>query len=249
MDTPNKQEVPNWAKTIDSFYTYLGQEFLGGPKVIKMAWVINLHKFLIVFVVALLMIQFNNFSTAAWVYLALHGTYGFCWLLKHIAFRDSRWNTKVTFAGATILFLMLATYWIAPYLLISNVLGANRPAPSNLLITFCISLFALGLTMMIASDCQKHFTLKYRRGLITEGMFRYVRHPNYLGEMVLYASFALLVRHWIPWVVLAYLWTTVFFVNMLFIEASISRYPEWEAYKARTGRLLPWRFFIRKLNN
>jgi hypothetical protein len=49
-----------------------------------------------------------------------------------------------------------------------------------------------------------------------------------LGEMMLYTSFALLVQHWLPWIVL------------------ISRYPEWEAYKARTGRLLPWRFFTRK---
>jgi hypothetical protein len=67
-----------------------------------------------------------------------------------------------------------------------------------------------------------------------------------LGEMMLYTSFALLVQHWLPWIVLAYWWTNVFFVNMLLIESSISRYPEWEAYKARTGRLLPWRFFTRK---
>ena len=248
MDATTKQEVPNWARAINSFYSSL-QDLLGGPKIIKMAWVINLHKFLVVFVVALLMVQFNNFSTVAWVYLALHGTYSFCWLLKHIAFRDSRWDTKVTFAGAICLFLMLATYWIAPYLLISDVLGANRTAPSNILIAFCISLFALGLTLMIASDCQKHFTLKYRRGLITDGMFHYVRHPNYLGEMMLYTSFALLVQHWIPWVVLAYWWTTIFFVNMLVVESSISRYPEWEAYKASTGMLLPWRFFIKKSND
>jgi hypothetical protein len=34
--------------------------------------------------------------------------------------------------------------------------------------------------------------------------------------------------------------------NMLMIESSVSRHPEWEAYKARTGMLLPWRFCVSK---
>ena len=48
---------------------------------------------------------------------------------------------------------------------------------------------------MIASDCQKNITLKLRQGLITDAMFKYVRHPNYLGEMMIYTSFALIVQH------------------------------------------------------
>jgi protein-S-isoprenylcysteine O-methyltransferase Ste14 len=243
METIKKQEVPNWVKAVNAFNTYLGQDLLGGLKAIKIAWVINLHKFLTVFVVALFMILFNNYSIIAWVYLALHGTYGFCWLLKHVAFRDSKWETRITFGGAVFTFLLLATYWVAPYLLISDALGADRSAPSTGFLAFCIALFVLGLTIMTASDCQKNFTLKFRQGLITDGMFKYVRHPNYLGEMMLYASFALFVQHWIPWIILVYWWSTIFLVNMLMIESSLSRYPEWESYKARTGRLLPWRFF------
>ncbi len=246
METSNKQKAPNWVRRVDAFNTNLSQDLFGGPRLIKMAWPINLHKGATAFVVALLMLWFDNYSTAAWVYLALHGTYGFCWLLKHVAFPDLRWETKVTVGSGVTIFLMLGTYWAAPYLLISDALGANRPAPPNWLMALCIALFAVGVMGMMASDCQKQYTLKYRRGLITEGLFKYVRHPNYLGEMMLYASFALLVQHWIPWIVLAYWWTTIFLVNMLTIEASISRYSGWEAYKARTGMLLPWRFFVRE---
>ncbi len=246
METAKTQPAPDWARAIDTFNTFLVRDLLGGPKSIKMAWVINSHKFSTVFIVAFLMFWFNNYSTAAWVYMAVHGGYGFCWLLKHLAFRDPKWETKVTYAGAIVLFLLLATYWVAPYLLISGVLGINRPAPPDWLIAVSIALFALGLAIMIGADCQKQYTLKYRRGLITEGLFKYVRHPNYLGEMMIYASFALLVQHWIPWIILAYWWTTIFFVNMLMIEQSISRYPEWEAYKARTGMLLPWRLLASK---
>ena len=247
METANRQAVPKWVSVIHSYNTYLSEDLFGGPKLVKMAWVINLHKFMSVFVVALLMVLFKSYSLAAWVYLALHGTYGFCWLLKHFAFRDLKWDTKITVGGAVFTYLLLATYWVAPYLLISGVLGTNHPAPSNWLIAFCISLFALGLTIMLASDCQKFFTLKHRQGLIVDGMFKYVRHPNYVGEIMVYASFALLVQNWIPWVILAYWWITIFLVNMLIIESSLSRYMEWEAYKARTGMFFPWGFFARKL--
>ena len=56
---------------------------------------------------------------------------------------------------------------------------------------------------MMASDAQKHYTLQYKRGLITTGWFSRVRHPNYLGEMMLYASFAVVAGHVLPWLVLA----------------------------------------------
>lgn len=154
METIKKQEAPNWVKAVNAYNIYLSQDLLGGPKLIKIAWAINLHKFLTVFVVGLFMIMFNNYSTVAWVYLALHGTYGFCWLLKHAAFRDHKWETKITFGGAIFLFLLLATYWIAPFLLISDVLG-DRPAPPLWLIAFCIALFVLGVTIMTTADCQK----------------------------------------------------------------------------------------------
>jgi hypothetical protein len=53
METIKRQEAPDWARTMNAFNTYLSQDLLGGPKLIKLAWVINLHKFLTVFVVAL----------------------------------------------------------------------------------------------------------------------------------------------------------------------------------------------------
>ena len=55
---------------------------------------------------------------------------------------------------------------------------------------------------------------------------RFVRHPNYLGEMMIYGSFALMVWHWLPFVVLAWVWGGMFAVDMTLKEASMSRYPE-----------------------
>jgi protein-S-isoprenylcysteine O-methyltransferase Ste14 len=93
---------------------------------------------------------------------------------------------------------------------------------------------------MIAADAQKHFTLRYKKGLITDGIHRYIRHPNYLGEMMIYGSFALLTWHWFPALVLTWVWLMLFAVNMVMKEASMSRHPEWTEYKQRTWWLIPF---------
>ena len=240
MDTVKKQEAPRLIRAMNDLFTYVINDFLGGPKVLKFAWVINFQKASTFFFVALLMMIYENYSTAAWVYMALHGSYGFCWLLKHFAFPDSSWEKKITFGGAVMSFLfVLGPYWLFPYLLISSVLGTDHPAPSNPMLMFCISLHTLGVVIMMASDCQKYYMLKYRQGLIENGMFKYIRRPNYLGEIMLYASYALMVGHWIPWAILALIWSTIFLTNMLMIESSLSRYSNWKAYKGRTAMLFP----------
>jgi hypothetical protein len=39
---------------------------------------------------------FNNYSTTAYLYAALHGSYGLLWLLKDITFPDPNWQRKAT---------------------------------------------------------------------------------------------------------------------------------------------------------
>ena len=71
------------------------------------------------------------------------------------------------------------------------------------------------------------------------GLFRWVSCPNYLGEMLIYASFALMVWHWLPVLVLAWVWCGLFAVNMMMKEASLSRYSGWQEYKKNSKWLLP----------
>lgn len=223
--------VARWNRLKD----HLSFDFLGGPRPVPLAWVINVQKGGTLPFVLFLMYVYDVWSPAAWAYLALHGSYGLCWLLKEAIFPDPGWRRPATIGGAVLSWLMvLGPYWLIPWLLISNDVQA-----SPLLITFATTLYVLGLATMMGADTQKFFVLKARRGLITDGWFSRVRHPNYLGEITIYASFAVLAQHPLAWAILILVWTTVFLPNMLAKEASMARYPEWAAYKARTGFLLP----------
>ncbi len=220
---------------------YLTTDFLGGPKPWKFAWIINFQKAGTFLVVAWMMYVYQNYSTAAYVYLALHGSYGLVWLIKDLSFPDANWQRKITIgAGVLAFFAVLFWYWVIAWLLISQAQTPNYPLADNLWFALCIALCVLGCVVMIAADAQKHYTLKYHKGLIMDGVHRYIRHPNYLGEVMIYSSFGLLAWHWLAAVILLSVWLMVFVPNMRAKERSLSRYPEWQAYRERSGWLLPF---------
>ena len=233
--------APVWAVGMRKFTDYLSKDFLGGPRPWKFAWIINFQKGGSFFFLGFLIWYYQNTSTAAWIYLALHGGYGLVWLIKDLTFPDPNWQIKITIgAGINAFAAVLGLYWVFGWLLISRSSQPVYPLPEAVWFALCISLCLLGSVIMIAADAQKFYTLRLQRGLITDGMHRWVRHPNYLGEMMIYGSFAMLVWHWFPVLVLAWVWLGLFAVNMVMKEASMSRYPDWAAYKKRSWWLVPF---------
>jgi steroid 5-alpha reductase family enzyme len=100
-------------------------------------------------------------------------------------------------------------------------------------------IYVVGIFFHYVSDAQKFYTLRERKGLIEDGLFTSTRNPNYLGEILIYFSYALMSMHWIPFVVLG-AWVFGFFVrNMLRKDKSLSRYAGFAAYRSRTGLLFP----------
>ena len=235
-----QQAVPAWASRLNRLTDYAVNDFAGGPRPWKFSWVINFQKCGTFFFLGFLMWYYQNFSVTAWVYLAMQGSYGIVWFIKDMSFPDPAWQKRITIGGGINAFAgVLGWYWVFGWLLISGVSTPDYPLSDGAWYALCISMCMIGCVIMIAADAQKYFTLRLRRGLITDGMHRYVRHPNYLGEMLIYASFALMVWHWLPVLVLAWVWGGLFAVNMIIKEASLSRYPEWDAYKKRSKWLFP----------
>jgi len=196
--------------------------------------VINLHKVLVSPIVLLLMWYYDNWSSAAFLYLGLHGSYTVLWLLKQELYPDKRFEQVLPlWIGVLTPFLPLATYYAAPFLLISQ-----QTVVPNWVFATAPAIFTLGIFLHYVGDAQKYYTLRLKKGLIQEGLFMRTRNPNYLGEIMIYGAFALVSWHLLSLVPLAG-WTFYFVINMDRKDSSMARHKGFKEYKQKTGQLLP----------
>lgn len=130
---------------------------------------------------------------------------------------------------------------LGPYLVPAYRL-ASRQADSN--VTFeraflCIILYIFGLVIMLLADSQKFYTLKYKKGLISDGLMKYTRNPNYLGQIMLYGSFVVLVNDMLSYVCVMQVWFIIFSLRIHQKELSLRKKEGWKEYSARSWVLIP----------
>ena len=92
---------------------------------------------------------------------------------------------------------------------------------------------------MLLADSQKYYTLKYKKGLISDGLMKYTRNPNYLGEMMLYGAFVVLVNDTISYVCVMQVWLVVFSLRIYQKELSLRKKEGWQEYSQRSWVLIP----------
>jgi len=205
----------------------------------KQKYIINTFKgisFLVILVFIGIYNQWDN--STAWVYLGLHGTYGFLWVVKSRVFPDKSWEREVGFVWGLISIFGLLVYWIAPWLLISR--GIQCP-PWYL--GMCISMNMFGVFLHFVTDMQKFTSLKLQPEiLITTEMMSKVRNLNYFGEFLIYLSLGLLAMHWVPILILTVFILVYWMPNMHRKDVSLSRYSGFEEYRSRSKWFIPFLF-------
>ncbi len=205
----------------------------------KQKFFIDTHKgvtFIAVLVMMGIYQQWDNVT--AWAYLAMHGTYGLLWVTKSRIFPDKQWGQKCSIWYGLYIWAGLSLYWIAPWLITSQ--GINVPP---WFLTVSLFVYIVGIFLHYTSDMQKFIELKYNPGhLITDGLMAYSRNSNYLGEFLIYGSFALLSMSWIPFAVIGAYLIIVWGPNIRRKEKSLSRYPEYGEYKKRVKLFIPYIF-------
>jgi steroid 5-alpha reductase family enzyme len=205
----------------------------------KQKYFIDSHKGVTFLAILAMMAYFNQWQNpTAWVYLALHGTYGILWVLKSRIFPDKQWETERGIWYGLYIWAGLSLYWIAPFIITSR--GVHAPAWLHGL---AVCLYSFGIFLHYAADMQKFIELKYNPGqLITDGLMSRTRNPNYLGELLIYLGFGLLAMHWLPILVILLYIVVVWFPNMLKKDKSLARYPEFTEYKRKSKLFIPFLF-------
>jgi steroid 5-alpha reductase family enzyme len=203
----------------------------------KMKIYINIFKGLTGIFVLLMMTYFNAWKNqTAWVYLGLHGAYGIVWVFKSKFFPDRNWERQIRWFIGVGIWLALACYLIAPWMLISK--SVQQP---GWFLFLCIALFVIGIFLHVASDMQKFTALKMQpEHLITDGLFKRLRNPNYFGELLVYGSLALLSSHWAPFLILGLYLILYWIPNMLRKDQSLSRYDGFDEYKQGSKLFIPY---------
>ena len=121
-------------------------------------------------------------------------------------------------------------------------LANNEPSIERCVVALLSYLF--GLTLMMGSDCQKYYVLQARahektKRLIDDGFFTATRNPNYLGEIMIYGSFAIICGETAPYLIMGWAWIVIFYNRMLVKDISLAKKPQWDEYSERSWLLLP----------
>lgn len=83
-------------------------------------------------------------------------------------------------------------------------------------------------------------------GFLQTGLFRVSRHPNFFFEQAqwwVFYGFAIAATGvWLHWTIAGAVLLTLLFIGSTIFTESISRakYPEYDAYRARTSAVIPW---------
>lgn len=203
---------------------------------IQLRHVVNFQKGFTGFVVYALMVYYNNYNPGCWLYLSLHGSYGFVWLLKDAAFPDKNFDKPINLFSFLSTALLLIVYWV-PIHFITSGTGVQFPSGQRVLV--CVGLNILGTGVMMAADAQKYFTLKYKQGLICDGMFKYSRSPNFLGEFMIYMSFAVCVGIIETYLIIFGVFAIVVFSFIVLKEKSNKKKKGWASYVDHSFVLFP----------
>jgi protein-S-isoprenylcysteine O-methyltransferase Ste14 len=106
-----------------------------------------------------------------------------------------------------------------------------------------LSILGFIIVLIALFDLDKSLTAfptpKNNSELITSGLYKYVRHPIYTGILLTVFGYSIYSAS-IPRLIISLLLLILFYFKTNYEEHKLSeKYPDYYAYKARTGRFIP----------
>jgi protein-S-isoprenylcysteine O-methyltransferase Ste14 len=199
---------------------------------------INIAKVTTIFALAIPALVLGLQTERVVLYLALHISYCVWWLVEQLLFparRQQIFRDTIGWPVALATVLYVGLFFALPGWLAM----ANAAPLSPYMAALAVVMFSFGSLINTAADVQKTTAKELGAGLVQDGSWRRIRHVNYLGDLIRYASFAVLAGSAWAWLLPA----SVLLVYLQRIAAKEQgleqRYPEFPAYRAQSWRLIP----------
>ena len=172
------------------------------------------------------------------LYLSLHISYCLWWLLEQWLFPERTrqlFSERVGLLGFVFALLFIGVLYSLP-----GLLAFLNPLPvSQVTVAVALGLFSFGSLINATADAQKTTAKAMGAGLVSDGIWRGVRHVNYLGDLLRYLSFAVVAGNGWAYVVPG-LVLLIYLQRIGQKEAQMAaKYPEFTAWQQRSARLLP----------
>jgi steroid 5-alpha reductase family enzyme len=109
-----------------------------------------------------------------------------------------------------------------------------------------LTVWAVGFAFEVVADNQLKAFLRQSHGMLMRvGLWRYSRHPNYFGEVMMWWGIALIACStplwWVGFIGAAIITYLISFVSGIPpAEARGSLKSDWQEYKRKTSILVPW---------
>ena len=159
--------------------------------------------------------------------------------------------------GSTVPFGVKIAIWVTCALLyVTQIAGVfyrlHNGAADNITTFIGAGIMALGLTLETAADLQKNAAKKVNpRRFVDTGLYRIVRCPNYLGEMIFWTGVLVTaiggVCHWGQWIVIVTGYIGIIFVMFsgarrleIRQDKNYGKDPEYQKYVTTVPILLPF---------
>ena len=164
------------------------------------------------------------------------------WRYTMLRDRTGKMYPAVNFLGIHLVPTLIVYLCVMP-----AVCAARQHAEGGVLSFLCVSVSLCAVIMQGTADHQMHAFRKEHRGeLIRTGLWTWSRHPNYLGEILMWWGIGASAAAAMPgnaWMLTGAVVNTLLFVfvSIPMAEERQSRKPGFEEYKKETRMLLPIR--------
>ncbi len=145
-------------------------------------------------------------------------------------------------AGKDIIYVSLQLLLFFAFLLDVNLVSFEIPSFLNFILVL-IGIIGLGLIIIAFFQLNKNLspfpTPKEYARLLTNGVFKLIRHPIYTGILLIFFSIAVFQGSGYR-LLISFLLLILFHFKTLYEEKKLSeKFPEYEIYKKNSGKFLP----------